>query len=68
MTHELRMQRKHISIIQASEMMTVLKKSGRCNKVDRVRNEDVRRSFGQEEVMKEKHTRWKGRKKATYGN
>ena len=55
------MQRRHESKLQASEMMFLRRVEG-VSRLDRVRNEDVRRSLGQEAVVdmvKEKQRRWK---------
>ena len=54
------MQRKYESKIQACEMMFLRRVEG-VTRLDRVRNEDVRRSLGQEAVvnMMEKQRRWK---------
>ena len=57
------MQRRHESKIQACEMMFLRRVEG-VNRLDRVRNEDVRRSLGQEAVMdnvKKRQRRWKVR-------
>ena len=55
------MQRRHESKLQASEMMFLRRVEG-VSRLDRVKNEDVRRSLGQEAVVdmvKEKQRRWK---------
>ena len=55
------MQRRHESKLQASEMMFLRRVEG-VSRLDRVRNEAVRRSLGQEAVVdmvKEKQRRWK---------
>lgn len=55
------MQRRHESRIQACEMMFLRRVEG-VTRLDKVRNEDVRRSLGQEAVMnivKKKQWRWK---------
>ena len=44
------MQRRHESKIQACEMMSLRRVEG-VTRLDRVRNENVRRSLGQEVVM-----------------
>ena len=56
------MQRRHESKIQACEMM-FLGRVDCVTRLDKVRNEDVRRSFGQETVMDivKKQSRWKVR-------
>ena len=55
------MQRRHESKLQVSEIMFLRRVEG-VTRLDRVRNEDVRRSLGQEAVVdmvKEKQRRWK---------
>ena len=55
------MQRRHESKLQASEMMFLRSVEG-VSRLERVRNEDVRRTLGQEAVVdmvKEKQRRWK---------
>ena len=64
------MQRKHESKIQAYEMMPLRRVEG-VTRLDRVRNEDVRRSLGQEAVVnmvKEKQRRWKVRMEEMNGD
>ena len=54
-------QRRHESKIQACEMMFLRRVEG-ATSLDKVRNEDVRRSLGQEAVMgmvKKKQRKWK---------
>ena len=56
-------QRRHESKIQACEMMFLRRVEG-VTRLDKVRNEDVRRSLGQEAVMdivKKKQRRWKAK-------
>ena len=45
-----RMQRRHESKLQASEMMFLRSVEG-VSRLERVRNEDVRRTLGQEAVV-----------------
>ena len=55
------MQKRHESKIQACEMMFLRRVEG-VTRMDRVRNEAVRRSLGQEavlDIVKEKQRRWK---------
>ena len=55
------MQKRHESKIQACEMMFLRRVEG-VTRMDRVRNEAVRRSPGQEavlDIVKEKQRRWK---------
>ena len=57
------MQRRHESKIQACEMMFLRRVEG-VTRLDKVRNEDVKRSLGQEAVMdivKKKQRRWKAK-------
>ncbi len=50
MRHAWTVQRRHGSKIQACEMMFLRRVEG-VTRLDKVRNEDVRRSLGQEVVM-----------------
>ena len=64
------MQRKYESKIQACEMMFLRRVEG-VTRLDRVRNEDMRRSLGQEAVVnmvKEKQRRWKVRMEEMNGD
>ena len=63
------MQRKHESKIQAYKMMLLRRVEG-VTRLDRVRNEDVRRSLGQEAVvnMVKKQRRWKVRMEKMKGD
>ena len=64
------MQRKYESKIQACEVMFLRRVEG-VTRLDRVRNEDVRRSLGQEAVVnmvKEKQRRWKVRMEEMNGD
>ena len=63
-------QRRHESKIQACEMMFVRRVEG-VTRLDKVRNEDVRSSLGQEatmNIMKKKQRRWKAKMEKMNGD
>ena len=56
-------QRRHVSKLQAFEMMCLRRVQG-LTRMDRVRNEEVREALGQEaviEMVKEKQRKWKAK-------